>query len=71
MASLPTAFESLDEIVAPDSSASTAAVAIHEVGHLLGLDHHDGGDCAMDTKHRAPYLCKRCAERVLERLRAE
>jgi hypothetical protein len=50
-------------------SAATAAVAIHEVGHLLGLDHHDGGDCAMDTKHRVPYLCKRCAERVLERLR--
>jgi archaemetzincin len=56
-------------VITSSSSVSVASLAIHEVGHLLGLNHHDDDPCAMSHHARVPFLCPRCAAEVLERSR--
>jgi len=48
---------------------------VHEVGHLLGLDHCSSHDCVMffsnsisDTDRKGELLCTECKRRLHERL---
>jgi archaemetzincin len=46
-------------------------VAVHEIGHLLGLGHCPKEDCVMhfsnslaDTDRKSPEFCKRCRDQL-------
>lgn len=74
----PAAVISLHPLAHPDPERHAARVltsAVHELGHVAGLEHCAATDCAMypsrttaETDEKGPGLCPACEERLRDLL---